>query len=200
MCDIFKIMEISGIILAGDKSRRIKADKATLDLGNKTLIVNAIDILKPLCSQIIISRNRSAISNISKTYKTIIDENPDIGPVQAICSCLKKSDHLINVVLACDVPFVKPSFFSYLIRQYNFQKKGIVPVINGKYQPLIAVYHKSAFYDFEKRIKNKIFTLIDVIKTSNYQIIKINQLKENEFLNINTRADLEKARQYINQN
>ena len=49
---------LTGIILAGGQSQRMGLDKGLVEFCGKALIMNAIEILKPLCSDIIISTNK----------------------------------------------------------------------------------------------------------------------------------------------
>jgi len=48
---------LGGIVLCGGKSSRIGKDKGMLLYNNKCLVLHAIDIINPYCTEVILSTN-----------------------------------------------------------------------------------------------------------------------------------------------
>ena len=83
-------MQITGIILSGGQSTRMGTDKALLQINEKTLLENAIEICKPVCKEILISSNNPEHEKFG--YKIIPDEIKNCGPLGGIYTCLKNSN------------------------------------------------------------------------------------------------------------
>jgi molybdopterin-guanine dinucleotide biosynthesis protein A len=182
-------MQITGIILAGGLSSRMGTDKALMKIGEKTLLENAVEICKPVCSSIIISSNKQA--HKFKEYLLVKDEIPDCGPMGGIYSAIKKSKTNWNFVLSVDSPFVKSTFIKSLFSE----KEGfncVVPVHPIGKEPLIALYHKNVLPEIEGRIKvgeNKLHDLFDALNPNFFDSQNWLVKYPNLFYNINRPED-----------
>ena len=158
-------MQITGIILSGGKSTRMGTDKAFIQINKKTLLENAFEICKPICTNILISSNdqKHKISGV----KIIPDEFLNCGPLSGIYSCLKKSDTHWNFVISVDAAFVEPAFIEYLINETD-DSDAIVPFHSKGKEPLISMYHKSGLSEMQKHLKSgnlKMHNLISDLNT-----------------------------------
>lgn len=179
---------ITGIILAGGKSSRMGRNKAFIEINGEISIRTLHNLIKPCCSEVIIS------ANFSDPYqflheRIIADEIPDIGPIGGIISCLKKSYSRKNLVIACDMPMVPFSLVQLLISHQN-SAEFVVPA-NGTdvIEPLCAVYDKSVIPALSEMISKgdyKMQNLINHCKTALIQVHNGNNI----FLNLNTPEDL----------
>jgi molybdopterin-guanine dinucleotide biosynthesis protein A len=180
--------DITGIVLAGGKSSRMGTDKSLIMLHNKPLIQYAIDIIKHLCQNIVIS------ANTNKYEFTGCEVWPDEFPVQApiigIYSCLKRSPTNLNIVLSCDMPMITTSLFSYLL-VYAKDYDIVVPVHENYLEPLCGIYQRSALPIMEKFIRSKNFALHEFIENTNHLSLKIpdNKFPASIFMNVNTLDD-----------
>ncbi len=95
---------ITGIILAGGRSSRMKSEKGLVKFRKKLLIEYPVNIFKEICSDIIISSNHNKFNFLD--CKVYHDEIIDCGPIGGIYTCLKKSITDYNLIAACDMPFL----------------------------------------------------------------------------------------------
>jgi molybdopterin-guanine dinucleotide biosynthesis protein A len=183
-------MQITGIILSGGQSTRMGTDKALIRFNKKTLLENAIEICKPMCTNILISSNNQEhkISGI----KIIPDEFLNCGPLSGIYSCLKKSETPWNFVISVDAAFVEPAFIEYLMNETD-DSDAIVPIHDKGKEPLISMYHKNGLVEMQKHLKSgdlKMQNLINAINAkfvdSQYWIDKF----PNIFRNLNKPEDI----------
>jgi len=190
-------MNITGIILAGGKSTRMKTEKGLVPYKEIPLIQYTIDVLEQVCDQILISSNTNAYDHLG--YDIIPDEIPEIGPVGGIYSSLSASDTADNIILSCDTPFISVEYLHYLL-QNRYHALVAVPWFgNNKYEPVSAYYHK----EFANR-------LYGFIQQGNYKLpeifkeIPVNKLildhtleffHDKLFYNINTREDIQNLTQ-----
>jgi molybdopterin-guanine dinucleotide biosynthesis protein A len=76
-------------------------------------------------------------------YPVVPDLYPGEGPLGGILTALHHSASPWNLVVACDMPELAPPTLSKLLdaaRQSNAQ--ALLPIANGRPQPLCAVYHR----------------------------------------------------------
>jgi len=158
-------MQITGIILAGGKSKRMGTDKASLKLDGKTLLERCVELIHPFCKTILISSNNPAHENFG--CKIISDVILDCGPIGGIHTCLKQTETDWNFVISVDSVFVEPEFIKFLISETE-DFDAVVPIhLKGK-EPLIALYHKNCLVEVEKMIQSedfKMHNLLNAIET-----------------------------------
>ena len=157
-------MQITGIILAGGRSKRMGTDKAFLTLNGKTLLERSIELIQPFCDTILISSNNTA--HKKSGYKIIPDEIPDCGPIGGIYSCLKQSETVWNFVISVDSVFVEPEFVKFLISEIE-EFDAVVPVHSKGKEPLIALYHKNCLIEIEKMLNLGDFKMHNLINSIN---------------------------------
>jgi len=182
---------ITGVVLAGGKSRRMKTDKALIKFNDKTLIEHQLDLLKPIFNSVLISANTD---NYSFTDVSIIkDEQTDLGPIGGISSILKNVETEYIFVISVDTPMITPELINHLISQKE-NHDIVMPVFKGKYEPTCAVYNQNCIKIIEKQILAKNYKLINFIEKSKTKFIEIDEnsefYKENLFVNLNKPEDL----------
>ena len=136
-------MTFSALILAGGKSSRMGRDKALLQFQGKTLLQRQIDLIGTLGQiDLLISCRDSSAYPISH-YTSIQDNFPQAGPVAGIESGLRtiRSSHLM--VLAVDLPYLDQQFLRLLMSSCD-ESTGVVPRLQNKAEPLVAIYPKAA--------------------------------------------------------
>ncbi len=183
---------ITGIILSGGKSTRMKTDKAFLKLGSSTMIEELIARLEKKFSKLMV------IANDKKRYvdigiEVIKDIIPDKGPLGGIYTGLVKSDSVYNFIFSCDAPFVNPDLIDHMISKIK-DSDVIVPKWQDRFEPLHAIYSKNCIEVIERQLgKNE-------LKVTNFfQYVKVRVINEKEisrfissqpfFANINTPQD-----------
>ncbi len=159
-------MQITGIILAGGKSKRMGTDKTYIKLNGKTLLERSVELIQPFCKTILISSNNP--SHKKNEWKIIPDEILDCGPIGGIYSCLKHPKTDWNFIISVDSVFVEPEFIKFLISEIE-DFDAVVPIHTKGKEPLIALYHKNCLVEIEKMIQSKKFkmhNLLNVIETN----------------------------------
>ena len=185
---------ITGILLAGGKSSRFGSDKALTIFNGKPLINFGLDLLKQICSDILISSNSEHMAQFG--YRVVPDEIKDIGPMGGVYSCLKQSKSSQNLVISCDTPFINKGLLQYLLdHNQNFQ--AVIPETeDGHMEPLIACYHSEVQWVMKDLIgagKYKMQNIMDQVPTLKLPIRDNLDFYHNRlFFNINYPTDLDK--------
>ncbi|MEG1481428.1 molybdenum cofactor guanylyltransferase [Clostridium sp.] len=171
------------IILSGGKNIRMNGStKAFLNINGKRFIDNILKEASDYKEKIISCNELNKYSEF-KDVKLIKDEFSNIGPIGGIYSALKQSNCNEALIVASDMPFVKKNVLNFL-GNYTFKEEALVPVVNGKIQPLCSVYKKRILPTIEEMIILKEYKLMNLLDKLNVKYIKI-QDGEN-FKNINT--------------
>lgn len=183
-------MQITAIILAGGKSKRMGTDKALLVLDGISLLERSVSLCKKLCDTIIISSNNAAHQKFG--FPLVPDEFKDCGPIGGIYSCLKKSETEWNFVISVDSAYVEPDFVSYLMAEIE-DVDAIVPFGPRGVEPLIALYNKKSIPAFEEKIETGDFRMQNLINSFHSKRIDCKDWTEkypNLFRNLNRPEDM----------
>ena len=186
-----KKQAVTGIILAGGASRRMGMDKGLCNFNGKELVRYSIDLLLPICNNLLISSNNEALYS-KFGYPIIVDAHKNIGPLGGIYSCLKQSATTDNLVLSCDMPFLSSELLRTVLslsESYDI----VVPQHNNSYlEPLAAYYSVSIIPIIEESIANDDFKLINLFNKVRTKIVMdeddLGSIKQ--FKNFNTPQDL----------
>jgi molybdopterin-guanine dinucleotide biosynthesis protein A len=131
-----------GFVLAGGRSTRMGQDKALLSLAGRSLLDLALDKLRtlPLAG---VPRIAAARSDLSAHATVIADLHPGCGPLSGIEAALAASAQPLNVFLPVDIPLLPPQFLHWMLQRAAITGALVtVPCVNGRPQPLCAVYHR----------------------------------------------------------
>jgi len=193
--------KITGIVLAGGKSRRMGTEKGMLKFGGKHLIEHAIAVLEKLCDQIIISENSDTYDFLG--YPVYSDIIPNSGPMGGIYTGLMNSETELNLILSCDMPFISEELLNHLI-DHNEGFDAVVPWHGShKFEPLCALYNKSSLPILEQFIQNNNYKILDAFfELRTNKLLMSDELgfyKSHLFDNLNSKEDLEKADQHLDE-
>ena len=133
-------MIITGILLAGGRSKRMGEDKAFLRYRGRCLYTYPLEILECFCSRILISSSSEKFKG--EKYEIVEDIYKNAGPIGGILSCLKVSETPLNIVMSCDQPLVTREFIYQLLAESEGAQIS-VGTQKGVIQPLPGVYAKS---------------------------------------------------------
>jgi len=188
------------IVLAGGKSSRLGRSKPLQIIAGKSLIQWVIDRLANFSTEIIIATAQGEAIPCSShvMVKTVGDIYPGKGPLGGIHSGLVASSSSQAVVVGCDTPFLSVGLLQYMT-ETSPGLDIVVPRIKDKVEPLCAVYSRNCVAPIEDLLKLDELQIIEL-----FRMVKVGYVEEQEiddfdpehlsFFNINSQADLERAR------
>ena len=195
-------MDIGSIVLAGGRGLRLGHDKALEIVSNRSLLQRVVSYLGFLNGDIIIV---TAANQVLPQFvdhpklKVVADTNPGKGPLGGIHTGLAVSDSFYNLVVACDMPFLNRALLDYMMRvSPGFDL--VVPRLGDMVEPLHAVYTRGCLAPIESLLKQgnlsirELFTLVRVRYVEAEEINRFDP-EHLSFFNVNTEADLAKARE-----
>ena len=187
---------VTGIILAGGKSTRMKTDKAFLKLGSGTMIEELISRLEKKFSKLMI------IANDKEKYakfgiQVMEDIIPDKGPLGGIYTALVKSESVYNFIFSCDAPFVNPDLMDYMTSKTK-DFDAIVPKWQDRFEPIHAIYSKNCIEAIESQLVKNDLKITNFFSEVSIKVIEQGELErfnlgQRPFMNINTREEYAKV-------
>lgn len=199
ICHTFMIADVTGVLLAGGKSRRMGEDKRFILVGQQTLFERSCavlcDVFEHVC--VVIAHDSPALQADVPVVRDLI---PDCGSLGGLYTGLRwaKTQHIF--LTACDMPFLNPDVVRYMVRL-----KDQADIVIGRWatrlQPTHAVYGRGCLPVIEEMINlhnKKIHSMIDHPALRAHVIAEgeIRQIDHDgrSMFNVNTPSDLEQAR------
>ena len=184
--------EATLIILAGGESSRMGLPKHLLPTSGGTVIGHLIAKLSSLFVETLVVGGGLQLAG--EGFRTVEDARPEQCPLVGIYSglCAAKTD--LAFVLACDLPFVKPELVQYLLSR-SHEADIVVPVAKGYYEPLCAVYRRTAIPVIQEALDRgalkitEIYDRLQLCKVTEQEIKRFDP-ELSSFLNLNTPKQL----------
>jgi molybdenum cofactor guanylyltransferase len=196
--------EVTGILLAGGKSRRMGLDKRFLQLGGETLVRRALSVYERLFTEILIVVAEPVPELSDMGYQIVTDLIPNCATLGGLYTGLSFARSRRIFAAACDMPFLSSAVIDHLLQ---FCDDDIVmPQLVSGLQPMHAVYAKTCLPYFEDMIANNILSIQLVLE--NYELrarlvpeeaLRTLDPQLLSFLNLNTPEDVELARHIVEQ-
>jgi len=196
---------MNSIVLAGGKGGRLGRDKTMEKIGGYAMLHRVLDCLTSICDEIIIViAQAQSKPTLPVEAQVVVDLYPGKGSLGGIYTGLVASTSFHNLVVACDMPFLNPSLLRYLI-EVSPDFDVIIPRNReGMLEPLHAIYSRDCIDPINLQLQQ------DVLKIDEFLgQVKVRYVEEEEtgefdpqhlsFFNINTPADLDKARAILEQ-
>ena len=186
--------EVAGVILAGGLSSRFGSDKALSRFEGERLI-------QRLCKTVGTATDRvMLITNTPEDYAFLDlecrrDLVPRCGPIGGIYTALRTANAPLCLCVACDMPFIRPEFLACMVKQspgYDV----VVPMNDGREEPLCAVYRDTCIPAIEDRIRARRHKI-----TGFFEAVRVRRLAPGDagfhdadmFFNVNNRTDYDEA-------
>jgi len=177
----------TAIILAGGGSGRMDADKSMLPIKGKPMVEHICEQLCDSFEQTLVSANE-ADKLAFLGFEVIRDKIPGQGPLMGIASALEASANELNFVTACDIPHIDLTY----VRRMLAEAEGadiVIPTTGDKrYEPLFAVYRKSALKAINEVLSSGGRKISDVFARCRVKYI---EMEARGFTNLNTITEYE---------
>lgn len=180
-------------IIAGGTSGRFGSDKSLHVLDGKPMISHTYDAVKPVFNEVyIIAPGGDKFSFLDAVI--IPDIIPGLGPIGGIYTAVETLDLERVFVFPCDMPFLNTDFIKYMTTIPDYYDI-VVPELNGRYQPLHAIYSKNCAEGIKRKIELKDYRMSGFYEGYNIRAVNEDEIGFYDdpfrmFRNINFREDL----------
>src|SRR5262245_58925427 len=202
MNDDALLSNVTGILLAGGKSRRMGKDKRFLPIADRTLLDLSLSALRAVFRKVVVVIAQDSPA-LTVEVPVIRDLIPECGSLGGLYTGLKQTDSPHVFVVACDMPFLRPDAIRWFTGLKNDADIVMAKLQNGLH-PMHALYSRQCIPVIEEMIRTRDLKIQGMIAypSLKIRIITEDDLREIEggelaFLNVNTPADLEVARSLL---
>ena len=194
--------DISVVVLAGGKSRRLGIDKALLRIDGEWLLERILSKLAVLTDDLLVVANEGE-KLAALNVPVVPDARPGGGSLIGILSGLQAMRYPRGLFVGCDMPFLSLELLRYMIvMSTGFDV--LIPRVGDEVEPLHAVYSKACLLPIGRSLDRGALRVIhffgDVrVRYLEQQEIEAFDPQHLSFLNINTPDDLEVATRLLAQ-
>ncbi len=195
---------LSGFVLVGGKSSRMKTDKAFLQIDGKTFLERAVKTLQNVVenrvSVVLNHTQKHFIERFPPNIAPVFDVYENRGALGGIHAALTNCATKYAIVLAVDLPYVTSEIIEKLgeIALSSNKFIAVVPRQNDeRLQPLCAVYHARYCLPTLENLmdENEYASANDFLEIIAPRIVAQNKLVEDQskdiFFNVNRPTDFE---------
>ncbi len=192
---------VTAIVLAGGLSKRLGRDKAVETVGGVPLLERVVDALAGIAGETLLitapGLGERALSG-RLGVRWLEDVYPGKGAMGGIYTGLRYASFLHSLVVACDMPFLSSDLLRYLAGLAPGHDV-VVPLLGGHLEPLHAVYSRNCLGHIESLFEQgnlKVTDLFPQVKVRTVPETEVDRFdpRRLSFFNMNTRADLDRAR------
>ncbi|MBI4401056.1 MAG: molybdenum cofactor guanylyltransferase [Nitrospirae bacterium] len=194
---------MTGVLLAGGKSRRMGRDKRFLELGGRTLLDRAVSALESLFPELIVVVAEPTPQLAGLRHRVVTDLIPDCATLGGLYTGLAYATHPRIFAAACDMPFLNPTTIEWMAG-LDRHSDVVMAQLSIGLQPMHAVYAKGCLPHLERMAKAHNLKVQDLCQAPglSVRLVSEDELRAVDpqflsFLNVNTLADLEFARKLL---
>ncbi|MCY7873560.1 molybdenum cofactor guanylyltransferase [Bacillus spizizenii] len=185
-------MKHINVLLAGGASRRFEEPKAFVNWRGKMFYEWA---KKAFGEHTVIISRPEFIDRFQENGEIEVYQDAEpfqgMGPLAGIYTAFKKTDGDLYTVLSCDTPLIQRRTMLELKRLMTEGIDAVVPISDGREQPLIAIYHKRIMPILYDQLSEKRLRISDLLGRISVCYVQAEEIGANpaEFINVNTRDD-----------
>ena len=197
------ISDMTGVLVAGGKSRRMGRDKRFLELDGQPLLQRALSVLQGLFPEVLVAVAEPLPQLTGQGYRMVLDLIPNCATLGGLYTGLFFASHPRVFAIGCDMPFLNPKVVKRLA-ETGPQADVVMPRLATGLQPMHAVYSKACLPHLERMAKEQRLKVQNLAEIAG---LTVKLVPEKDFLdldpqllsffNINTPADLEFARKLL---
>jgi molybdenum cofactor guanylyltransferase len=193
------ITDVTGILLAGGKSRRMGEDKRFLQVGERTLLERSLAVLRSLFQHVLVVIAQDS-PPLQADVAVIRDLVPNCASLGGLYTGLRQASTEHVFVVACDMPFLNPEAVRY-VTGLKQEADIVMAERPSGLQPMHALYSRRCLPVLEEMVRTHHLKIQDIVANPSLKVrlIKGGELSRidpegRSFLNVNTPADLDAAR------
>lgn len=191
--------DVTSIILAGGKNLRLGRNKAFEVIRGKTIIDRVFERLEPISSQIVVVTSWEQFDiQLNLNADIVADIYPEMGPLGGIYTGLTASTSDVNILAACDMPFLNTELIKHMVELLADYDAVVPRLANKMIEPLHAVYSKNCLSRIDARLSAKKLSIHAFLDEMNVRYLEEEESRRIDpehisFFNINYQTDLDKA-------
>ena len=193
------ISKVSGVLIAGGKSRRMGHDKRFLTVGGIGIFGRTLDVLKETFAETIVVLAEPVDSLDAQGSKVVYDIVPNAGSLGGLYTGLMASSESRVFAVACDMPFLDAEVIRFMA-SFDRTADVVVAELEGRFQPMHAMYSQRCLPYLQAMADKQDLKMQRLFLEKQLRVAVLNQSHltglasgHRSFQNINTPGDLARA-------
>ncbi len=191
---------VTGLILAGGKSKRLGQDKALLPWPREdsptTLLQHVSAVLASVCADVIVIGNRADLNG----FNVVPDVSPVGSSLTGLVSGLQAAKTPLVLAVACDMPFLNDRLLRALVGYATDDWDAVAPVVRHEPEVLHTVYRRRCLSVAAQMLQTgdlRLGRLIDRLRVRRVSVDELRRFDPDliSMCNINTPQELADARE-----
>jgi molybdopterin-guanine dinucleotide biosynthesis protein A len=195
-------IEVTGVLLAGGKSRRMGEDKRYLVVGEQTLLERGLGVLRSIFQEVlvVIAQDGPPLGVDARVVRDLV---PDCGSLGGLYTGLTQATAPCIFVVACDMPFLDQA----VIAQFTSRRATadiVMAKLAARLHPMHALYGKRCLPAVEQMIRARQLKIQEMVSHASLRVQYVTEAdlltidpSWHSFQNVNTPVDLEAARSLL---
>jgi len=194
--------DVTGVLLAGGKSRRMGEDKRFLIVGEETFLERGVRVLRSMFQEVlvVIAQDGPPLSVDAGVVRDLV---PECGSLGGLYTGLMQATTPWVFAVACDMPFLDQA----VIAQFT-KRKGVADIVMAnlaaRLHPMHALYGKRCLPPLEQMIQARQLKIQELVSHVSLHVQYVTETdlftldpSWRSFHNVNTPADLEAAQSLL---
>ena len=182
------------MVLAGGNGLRMGGNKARLRVGGETCLARAMRVLARFCQEVVVTTSEALPLEPPPPARQVEDLYPGRGPLAGIHAGLAVARHPRCLVVACDMPFLRPELVELLLARAKGEE-AVVCQIRGYLEPFPGVYPRGLGAHMERALREGKLGVQDLLRRVPLELIPEPHVRQvdprlQSFINLNSPADL----------
>lgn len=195
-------IDVTGILLAGGKSRRMGEDKRHLVVGEQTLLERGLAVLRSTFQDVlvVIAQDSPPLGVDARVVRDLV---PDCSSLGGLYTGLMQATTPYIFVVACDMPFLDQA----VIAQFTSRRATadiVMAKLAARLHPMHALYGKRCLPVLEQMIQARQLKIQELVPHASLRVQYVTETdlfsidpSGRSFQNVNTPTDLETARSML---
>lgn len=182
-------VDVTGVILAGGRSRRMGQDKATLEIAGATLFARTLAMLRSLFPRVLIAGDRPDLVQPDLPCVADIYPGSALGGIHGGLSAAR-TDWIF--VVPCDLAFPDPELVRFILGHRDGYDI-VLPRTPDGLEPVFALYHQNCLPAMEEMLARgdyRIYDFYDQVRVCYLDAATLPVGWQRALLNLNTPEDL----------
>ena len=176
-------MREAGFVLAGGRSSRMGRDKALFRHWGVPLVVRAAAAVADAAGSVTILGDPGIYGHFG--WPVLADAEREQGPMGGLLTALENTRAEWNLLVACDMPELSVTLLRALLRKtVRARGRCVAPVTEGGFEPLCAVYRRTALPEVRSAIVEGRLKMRDLLPLLG--VVPVSGIDAACFRNVNT--------------
>ena len=191
-------IEVTGVLLAGGKSRRMGEDKRYLVVGEQTLLERGLGVLRSMFHEVlvVIAQDSAPLDIDARVVRDLV---PDCGSLGGIYTGLTQATTPYIFAVACDMPFLNQAVMTQFTNRRD-TADIVMARLATRLHPMHALYSKGCLPAMEQMIVARQLKIQELVSHASLRVQYVTEADLlnvdptwRSFHNVNTPEDLEAA-------